>query len=199
MAHLTCVGSTQEMLASVLDEAEMLGIENILALRGDPPRGQTTFTPVAGGFAHAIELVRFVKDRNCFGVGAAAYPEGHVECTSKHLDWDRAAAKVAAGAEYLITQLFYDWNDFVEFEDYLRNKHGVKVPIVPGVLPFLGADQIHRFTTLCGTRNYPPTCASNSLTLPTTMSRCVSWAWRFAARSAVAPWTTAWRASTFTV
>jgi methylenetetrahydrofolate reductase (NADPH) len=152
MAHLTCVGSTQEMLASVLDEAETLGIENILALRGDPPRGQTTFTPVAGGFAHAVELVRFVKDRNCFGIGAAAYPEGHIECSDKRLDWDRAAAKVAAGAEFLITQLFYDWEDFVEFEDYLRNKHGLKVPIIPGILPFQGTEQIKRFTTLCGAK-----------------------------------------------
>jgi methylenetetrahydrofolate reductase (NADPH) len=152
MAHLTCVGSTQEMLASVLDEAESLGIENILALRGDPPRGQTTFTPVAGGFANAIDLIRFVKSRNRFGVGAAAYPEGHIECPDKQLDWDRAADKVAAGAEFLITQLFYCWDDFVEFEDYLRNKRGVRVPIVPGVLPFLSTEQIKRFTKLCGAK-----------------------------------------------
>jgi methylenetetrahydrofolate reductase (NADPH) len=156
MAHLTCVGSTKEMLASVLDEAHALGIENILALRGDPPRGQTTFTPVAGGFAHAIELVRFVKRRNCFGVGAAAYPEGHVECADKHLDWDRAAAKVEAGAEFLITQLFYDWNDFLQFEDYVRNRRGVKVPIIPGVLPFLSTEQIKRFTSLCGAKLSDP-------------------------------------------
>jgi methylenetetrahydrofolate reductase (NADPH) len=152
MAHLTCVGSTREMLASVLDEAQQLGIENILALRGDPPRGQTTFTPVPGGFAHAIDLVRFVKSRECFGVGAAAYPEGHIECSDKHLDWDRAAAKVDAGAEFLITQLFYDWNDFLAFEDYLRNRRGVRVPIIPGVLPFLGTEQIKRFTSLCGAK-----------------------------------------------
>jgi methylenetetrahydrofolate reductase (NADPH) len=152
MAHLTCVGSTREMLASVLDEAQQLDIENILALRGDPPRGQTTFTPVAGGFAHAIDLLRFVKSRGGFGVGAAAYPEGHIECSDKHLDWDRAAAKVDAGAEFLITQLFYDWNDFLQFEDYLRHRRGVRVPIIPGVLPFLGTEQIKRFTTLCGAK-----------------------------------------------
>jgi len=152
MAHLTCVGSTRDMLASVLDEAHDLGIENILALRGDPPRGQTTFTPVAGGFAHALDLVRFVKSRNCFSVGAAAYPEGHIECSDKHLDWDRAAAKVEAGAEFLITQLFYDWNDFLLFEDYLRNRRGLKVPIIPGVLPFQSTEQIKRFTLLCGAK-----------------------------------------------
>jgi methylenetetrahydrofolate reductase (NADPH) len=152
MAHVTCVGSTKDMLASVLDEAHGLGIENILALRGDPPRGQTTFTPVAGGFANAIDLVRLVKSRNCFGVGAAAYPEGHIECPDKRLDWDRAAAKVEAGAEFLITQLFYNWPDFAEFEDYLRNKRGVTVPIIPGVLPFLSTEQIKRFTSLCGAK-----------------------------------------------
>ncbi len=152
MAHLTCVGSTRDMLASVLDEAEGLGIENILALRGDPPRGETEFKPVPGGFAYAVDLVRFVKGRGCFAVGGACYPEGHIECRDKQLDWDRAAAKVEAGAEFLITQLFYDANDFLAFEDYMRHKHGLKVPIVPGVLPFLSAEQIKRFTRLCGAK-----------------------------------------------
>lgn len=152
MAHLTCVGSTREMLASVLDEAAERGIENILALRGDPPRGQTTFQPMAGGFAHAIELIRFVKDRSRFRIGAACYPEGHIECSDKRLDWDRAAEKVEAGAEFLITQLFYDASDFLALEDYLRNRRGVRVPIVPGILPFLSTEQIKRFTSLCGAR-----------------------------------------------
>jgi methylenetetrahydrofolate reductase (NADPH) len=158
MAHLTCVGSTREMLASVLAEAHGLGIENILALRGDPPRGQTTFVPVAGGFRYAIDLVRFVKSHNSFAVGAAGYPEGHVECSDKYLDWDRTVAKVEAGAEFVITQLFYDAQDFLEFEDYLRNKRGVKVPIVPGILPFLSTEQIKRFTSLCGAKLSEPLC-----------------------------------------
>jgi methylenetetrahydrofolate reductase (NADPH) len=140
------------MLASVLDEADSLGIENILALRGDPPRGETEFKPVPGGFAYAVDLVRFVKGRNSFAVGAACYPEGHIECRDKYLDWDRAAAKVEAGAEFLITQLFYDANDFLAFEDYMRHKHGVRVPIIPGVLPFLSTEQIKRFTRLCGAK-----------------------------------------------
>lgn len=155
MAHLTCVGSTREQLGGVLDEAQKLGIENILALRGDPPRGETQFKPVAGGFAHAVELVRFVKARQCFAVGAACYPEGHVECSDKHVDWDRAAAKVEEGAEFLITQLFCDTADFLAMEDYLRNRRGVRVPIIPGVLPFLGTEQIKRFTTLCGAKLSP--------------------------------------------
>jgi methylenetetrahydrofolate reductase (NADPH) len=155
MAHITCVGSTREQLGSVLDEAWTLGIGNILALRGDPPRGETSFQPVPGGFSHAVELVSFVKGRHPFGVGAAFYPEGHIECANKQLDWDRAAAKVEAGAEFLISQLFYDANDFLECEDYLRNKRGLKVPLVPGVLPFLSTEQIKRFTTLCGAKLSP--------------------------------------------
>jgi methylenetetrahydrofolate reductase (NADPH) len=152
MAHLTCVGSTRDMLAAVLDEAHGLGIENILALRGDPPRGETTFVPVAGGFRYAVDLIRFVKSQNSFAVGAAGYPEGHIECRDKQVDWDRTVAKVEAGAEFVITQLFYDARVFLEFEDYLRNKRGVKVPIVPGILPFLNTEQIKRFTSLCGAK-----------------------------------------------
>jgi len=158
MAHLTCVGSTREMLAAVLDEAHGLGIENILALRGDPPRGQTSFEPVAGGFRYAVDLIRFVKGQNSFAVGAAGYPEGHIECPNKQLDWDRTAAKVEAGAEFVITQLFYDAQDFLAFEDYLRNRRGITVPIVPGILPFLNTEQIKRFTSLCGAKLSSPLC-----------------------------------------
>jgi methylenetetrahydrofolate reductase (NADPH) len=152
MSHLTCVGSTRDMLGHYLDEAHGVGIENILALRGDPPKGQTEFKPVEGGFSHAVDLIGFVKAKNCFTVGGACYPEGHIECGNKKLDWDRAAAKVDAGAEFLITQLFYDWRDFLDMEDYLRNTRRIKVPIVPGVLPFLNTEQIKRFTSLCGSK-----------------------------------------------
>jgi methylenetetrahydrofolate reductase (NADPH) len=151
-AHLTCVGSTREMLSAVLDEVHERGIHNILALRGDPPKGQATFQATAGGFAYAVDLIRFVKTRNGFHVGAACYPEGHIECSDKHLDWDRTVAKVEAGAEFLISQLFYDTRYFLEFEDYLRNKRGIRVPIVPGILPFLSTEQIKRFTSLCGAK-----------------------------------------------
>jgi methylenetetrahydrofolate reductase (NADPH) len=152
MAHLTCVGSTREDLAGVLDEAQRLGIENVLALRGDPPKGETEFRPVPGGFRHAVELVRFVRDRGGFAVGAAGYPEGHVECPDRRLDWDRTAAKVEHGAEFIITQLFYEAELFLEFAHYLRHRRGVTVPIVPGVLPFLSAEQVRRFTALCGAK-----------------------------------------------
>ncbi len=152
MAHVTCVGSTREDLGSYLEEVQRDGIENVLALRGDAPRGQTAFQAVEGGFSYALDLIRFVKGRHHFSIGAAAYPEGHIECPDKKLDWDRAALKVEAGAEYLITQLFYDPRDFFEFDDYLRNKRGVRVPIIPGVLPFLSSEQIKRMTKLCGAK-----------------------------------------------
>jgi methylenetetrahydrofolate reductase (NADPH) len=152
MAHLTCVGATRADSAAILDEAEALGIENILALRGDPPKGQATFQPTPGGFGYAVDLVRFVKARGCFSIGVAGYPEGHVECPDRILDWDRSAQKIEAGAEYIITQLFYDVNDFFAYGDYLRSRRNVKVPIVPGILPFLNAEQIKRFTRLCGAK-----------------------------------------------
>jgi methylenetetrahydrofolate reductase (NADPH) len=152
MAHLTCVGSTREVLGKEIDEAAALGLENILALRGDPPKGETTFKAVEGGFRYAVDLIRFIKERSSFCLGAAAYPEGHVECSVKHTDWDRAAAKVEAGAEFLITQLFYDYSDFLDMEDYLRNKRGVKVPIIPGILPFQTAATVRKFTTMCGSK-----------------------------------------------
>jgi methylenetetrahydrofolate reductase (NADPH) len=155
MAHLTCVGSTSDMLAAVLDEACGLGIDNFLCLRGDPPIGQKTFTATEGGFSNATDLIRFVKSRHNVGIGAACYPEGHIECGNKLLDWDRAAQKVDAGADFLITQLFYDASFFIGMEDYLRQKHGVKVPIIPGILPILNTAQIKKFTTLCGA-SIPP-------------------------------------------
>jgi methylenetetrahydrofolate reductase (NADH) len=152
MPHLTCVASTQEMLAKFLDDILALGFENVLALRGDPPKDQSEFHATAGGFANATELIRFIRSRSKIGIGAACYPEGHIEARCKHDDWDYAAKKVEAGAEFLITQLFYDWSDFLDMEDYLRNKRNVKAPIVPGILPFLNAAQIKRFTTLCGSK-----------------------------------------------
>jgi methylenetetrahydrofolate reductase (NADPH) len=153
MPHLTCVGHTRDQLVGIMREAEAAGIENVLALRGDPPKGQTEFHAVEGGFRYAVDLIRFIKGLDTpFCIGAACYPEGHVECAHKHDDWDIAAQKVEAGAEFLITQLFYDWSDFLDMEDYLRGKRGVKVPIIPGILPFQGAEQIRRFTSLCGSK-----------------------------------------------
>jgi methylenetetrahydrofolate reductase (NADPH) len=152
MPHLTCVGSTQAMLGNFLDEILKLGFENVLALRGDPPKDQPEFKAVEGGFSYATDLIRFIRGKSKISIGAACYPEGHVEARFKRHDWDIAVQKVEAGAEFLITQLFYDWSDFLDMEDYLRNKKNVKVPIIPGILPFLNTAQIKRFTSLCGSK-----------------------------------------------
>lgn len=152
MAHLTCVGSTREMIKDVLAEAREVGLKNILALRGDPPKGETEFKPTEGGFSHSIDLVRYIREHGDFAIGVSGYPEGHVECKDKHLDWDRTAAKMGAGAQFLVTQLFYDTDAFLEFQDYLRTRHHITVPIIPGILPFLGAEQVKRFTALCGAK-----------------------------------------------
>jgi methylenetetrahydrofolate reductase (NADPH) len=152
LMHFTCVGSTQDQLSQYLDEARRMGLENVLALRGDPPKGQTAFQATEGGFAYATDLIRFIKTRGDYCIAAACYPEGHVEARFKHLDWDHAAEKAKLGAEFLITQLFYDWSDYFDMVEYLRTKHQVSVPVIPGILPFQGAEQIKRFTTLCGSK-----------------------------------------------
>ncbi|HOB74968.1 MAG TPA: methylenetetrahydrofolate reductase [NAD(P)H] [Phycisphaerae bacterium] len=154
-SHLTCLGGSREAIREYLMEARANGINNIVALRGDPPKGVADFRPPADGFRLARDLVAFIKEIGGFDVAVAGYPEGHPECPDKYLDWQRLAAKVEAGADAIITQLFYDNRDFFEFRDYLRGKLGVKVPIVAGVLPILSTHQIKRFCGLCGAK-LPP-------------------------------------------
>lgn len=151
MAHLTCVNSTREMLQEVLEDARRRGIRNILALRGDPPAGTTEWQAVEGGFAYSWELVRFIRELGGFCVGVAGFPEGHIACREgKHVDWQRLKHKVDQGADFVITQLFFDNADYFEFRDHLRNQLGSDVPVVPGILPILSASQVQKFTTLCG-------------------------------------------------
>ncbi len=152
MMHLTCVGSTAQQIGEVLDQAKARGIKNILALRGDPPGGVGEFKKVEGGFEFSHQLVQFIKCRSDFSVGVAGFPEGHIACKEgKQVDWDRLKMKVDAGADFVLTQLFFDNKDFFEFRDYVT-KLGVKVPIVPGVISILSATQIKKFTSLCGSR-----------------------------------------------
>jgi methylenetetrahydrofolate reductase (NADPH) len=148
-SHLTCVGASRQEIGAYLDQTAAEGITNIVALRGDPPRGDSTFRPHPEGFQYAGELIAFIREREGFDIAVAGYPEGHPECEDKHLDWRRCADKVSAGADVVITQLFYDNARFFEFEDYLKNNLNVRVPIVPGVLPILGAAQIRRFCSMC--------------------------------------------------
>jgi methylenetetrahydrofolate reductase (NADPH) len=160
MAHLTCVGASRAMLHGFLAEARALGIENILALRGDPPAGQPDFRPAPDGLTYAHELVALVRSYGCFSIGVAGFPEGHLLCQGdKHRDWAYLRAKIEAGAEFVITQLFFDNRDYFEFADYLQRRLGVTVPLVPGVLPILNTAQVKRFTALCGARLPAPLLA----------------------------------------
>jgi methylenetetrahydrofolate reductase (NADPH) len=151
MAHLTCVGSTSDELRTVLQRLVDAGIENVLALRGDPPKGATSFQATEGGFRYASELVSFVR-RN-FGtklcIGGAAYPEKHVECGNPAVDLANLRRKVDDGADFLITQLFFDNRRYFEFVDNAR-AIGISVPIVPGIMPITNASQVERFTMMCG-------------------------------------------------
>ena len=149
VAHLTCVGSTRDELAQVLDELEAAGIENVLALRGDPPRGEQRFQVTPGGFAYASELVAFVKSRWSFCVGGACYPEGHLEAPSKYQDLHALKAKVDAGADFLISQLFFDNRFYFDFVDRAQAAR-IEVPIIPGLMPIQNVEQIKRFTKMCG-------------------------------------------------
>ncbi len=153
MSHLTCVGSTKEDIAAVLDEASKRGIRNILALRGDPPGGIGEFKKTPGGFEFSRELVAFIKARNEFCIGAACFPEGHMHCKEgKFVDWDRLKQKIDAGVDFVITQLFFDNADFFEFHEHMTRKLGVTVPICPGILPIPSANWIKRFIPLCGAK-----------------------------------------------
>jgi methylenetetrahydrofolate reductase (NADPH) len=149
MAHLTCVAQTREDIHGVLERLDENGIENVIALRGDPPQGQTDFVPVTGGFEHASSLIKHIRQNFQFGLAGACYPEGHVESSDLGKDIEYARLKVEEGADFLVTQLFYDNSHFFEFIDRAA-KAGINVPIVPGVLPILTTAQIRRFTGLCG-------------------------------------------------
>ncbi len=149
MAHLTCVAQTREEVHGVLERLNEAGVENVIALRGDPPRGQENFVPVDGGFGHATELIDHIRSNFNFGLAAACYPEGHTESPDLDFDISYAREKVDRGADFLITQLFYDNRYFFEFMER-AHQAGIDVPIIPGILPILNTAQIRRFTSLCG-------------------------------------------------
>jgi methylenetetrahydrofolate reductase (NADPH) len=152
LAHLTCVDHTQEQVAELLEKNRALGCKNILALRGDPPGGGE-FVPTPGGFEYSSQLVKFIRERNGFSIGVAGFPEGHIACKEGKLaDWQHLKEKVEAGADFILTQLFFDNTDFFQFRDHLAGNLGVNVPIVPGVIAILSATQIKKFTQLCGAR-----------------------------------------------
>jgi len=146
MAHLTCVGASKDEIAAVLDRLLEAGVENVLALRGDPPKGQATFQATEGGFSYANELVAFIRERygNSICIGAAAYPETHVECGDAEADLVNLKRKVDAGVDFVTTQLFFDNRHYTDFVKRAR-AIGITVPIVPGIMPILNAAQAERF------------------------------------------------------
>ena len=154
MAHLTCAGQTVQELDDVLQRLDDAGIENVIALRGDPPRGEQQFTVTEGGFSHASDLVTHIRANYEFGIAAACYPEGHTEAESLERDLEYAKLKVDNGADFLITQLFFDNDDYFAFADR-ADAAGIDAPVIPGILPVLSAPQIRRFTALCGSK-IPP-------------------------------------------
>ena len=147
MAHLVCTGTTKEELDQTLQHMKEEGIENILALRGDPPKGAADWQPVEGGLRHANELASFVRERFSMGIGGACYPEKHHEASSLEADIQNLKKKVDAGAEFLITQLFFDDDAYWRFVERVRSI-GIEVPIVPGIMPVLSLGNLQRIASL---------------------------------------------------
>ena len=149
MAHLTCVGHSQTELSDILVELQDRGVENLMCLRGDPPRGETAFTPAPDGFTHAAELVALARRSGDFCIGVAGYPEGHPESVDAFQDLQHLKAKVDCGADFVTTQLFFDAQDYFDFVARARQL-GIRQRIIPGIMPILNYRQIVRFTRMCG-------------------------------------------------
>lgn len=149
VAHVTCAGATRGQLRELFDDLARSGIRNVLALRGDPPGAVADFVPPDGGFAHATELIAMLRRNYDFCIGAACYPEKHPEAASADADLARLREKADAGADFLVSQLFFDNAAFFAFERRARAA-GVAIPMLPGLMPITNFDQIERFTAMCG-------------------------------------------------
>jgi methylenetetrahydrofolate reductase (NADPH) len=154
MAHLTCVGATKDEIRTVLTKMRDAGIDNVLALRGDPPGGEERFAPTPGGFASSPELTALIAEEFSFSVGGAAYPEPHPDARHDDDDVQTAKAKVAAGARFLVTQIFYDNADYFSFVARLRDE-GIDVPVIPGLMPITAIGQARGFLAKIGAK-LPP-------------------------------------------
>ena len=149
MAHLSCVGTTQDELREILDEIRSAGIDNVLALRGDPPQGETDWKPHPGGLHYSTELARLISEEYDFCIGAACFPEVHPEAPDLDHDITFLKEKIDAGATFLITQLFFDNRLYFNFVEQARSA-GIDLPIIPGIIPVTNTAQIKRFTATCG-------------------------------------------------
>ena len=151
MAHLTCIKHTQDEIEAILDEANNRGIQNILALRGDPPPGED-WSQTEGGFEFASELVTHIRGRGDFGVTVAGFPEGHIDCREgREVDWQHLVRKIGCGADMVITQIFFDNADYFRLADYL-SAAAVEAPLFPGIIPVANAGQIKKFSAMCGAK-----------------------------------------------
>ncbi|HMJ12391.1 MAG TPA: methylenetetrahydrofolate reductase [NAD(P)H] [Polyangiaceae bacterium] len=151
MAHLTCVGASRGDIAQILEQMQRTGIENVLPLRGDPPRGQTNFVRPENGFGHASELIEFIRSGHDFCLAAACYPEKHPEASDASSDLENLKRKVDAGVDFLITQLFFDTADYFSFVEKARAQ-GIRTPIIPGIMPITNFSQVQRLSAMCGAR-----------------------------------------------
>lgn len=154
VAHLTCVGHSRQEIKEIVAALSQEGIKNILALRGDLPLGEATYSPAVDGFKNALELVSFLKSQGDFNIAVAGYPEVHRDALSPEADITYLAQKVAAGAELVLTQLFFEASIYFNFVERAK-KAGINVPIVPGIMPISSIGQLERFTQMCGA-SIPP-------------------------------------------
>jgi methylenetetrahydrofolate reductase (NADPH) len=159
MAHLTCVGASRAEIASVVEQILGRGVENVLALRGDPPRGDANFVPAPDGYAHASELVAGIRGLHGarLSIGVAGYPEKHPEAPDFESDLGHLQSKVAAGADFVITQLFFDNEAYFRYAGRLA---AIGVPIIPGIMPITSREQIDKFILMCGA-SIPPSLRSS--------------------------------------
>jgi methylenetetrahydrofolate reductase (NADPH) len=152
MAHLTCVGHTAHEIGTILDELWTAGVRNVLALRGDPVGGTGgAFVATEGGFSYASDLVKFVRSRHDFSIGVAGYPEGHPQCLNRTRDMEMLKLKLDNGGRFVVTQLFFDNDDFYRFRDAARAM-GINAPIIAGIMPIMNVSQIKRFISMCGAK-----------------------------------------------
>ncbi len=166
VAHLTCIGSTRDEIAAILQRYDDAGVHNILALRGDPPKGKTEWVATAGGFTYAADLVAFIKEKfPHFGIGVAGFPEGHPATPNRLKEIEYLKAKMDAGADYICTQLFFDNRDFYDFRDRCRLA-GIDQPIIAGLMPITSKQAMIRMADLAAGAHVPAPLLKSILNCP---------------------------------